>query len=157
MRANRIWLVTLITGTIGIGTGLLGSAPAQAQGVTTAPPAVAQCLCAQRDVSILGREMRQSKRHNEQVHRDLAALSREVEDARARVNTDNRSDIEAFRALLQRRDEAAGGTAQEDARYADAVARYNAAVERNNAACVGRLFDPEEVEAVKANLVCPRP
>jgi hypothetical protein len=151
MRAANIWVVTLIAGIVGIGT-------AQAQsGVTTAPRAVRQCLCAQRDVSVLGHEMRQSRRHNEQVHRDVAALSHQVEDARARVNTDNRGDIDAFRALLQRRDEAAGASAQDDARYADAVARYNAAVERNNAACVGRLFDPEEVEAVKANLVCPRP
>lgn len=155
MRVTRIWLVTLMAGIIGIGSGLLGAASVHAQsGVTTAPRAVRQCLCAQQDVAILGHEMRQSKRHNEQVHRDVAAMSREVEDARARVNTDNRSDIDAFRALLQRRDEAAGAAAQDDARYADAVAHYNAAVERNNAACVGRLFDPEEVEAVKAHLMC---
>jgi len=152
MRAKNLFLVALVAGIAG--TAL----PALAQKrVTTATPAVAACLCAQRDVSILGREMRQSKRHNEQMHRDLAALTREVEDARGRVNTDNRSDIDAFRDLLQRRDQTAGAVSQDDTRYADAVARYNGAVERNNSACVGRLFDPEEVEAVKANLVCPRP
>ena len=36
------------------------------------------------------------------------------------------------------------------------VNRYNEAVNDNNAMCVGRLFNVDEVEAVKATLTCPR-
>lgn len=130
---------------------------AHAQGVTTAAPAVAECLCAEQATSIAGREMRQSERRDREAHANLDALSRQVDEARGRVNTDNRSDIEAFKAMLERRDQMVASVRQEDDRNARAVARYNEAVEHNNAACAGRLFDPEEVEAVKANLACPRP
>lgn len=133
------------------------SLSARAQGVTTAPRAVRECLCAQQAVSIMGREMRESQRHDREAHANLEALSRQVDAARGRVNTDNRSDIDAFKAMLARRDEMVASVRRDDDRNAGAVARYNEAVEHNNAACSGRLFDPEEVEAVKANLICPRP
>ncbi len=140
-----------------IGLALAGGAPALAQGVTTAMSAVQQCLCAQRAVSILDRQMREARRRDDRVRGEAEALARQVEEARPRVNTDNRSDIEAFSALLARRDAAADAHRHEAERYAAAVARYNEAVEQDNAACSGRLFDPEEVESVKAHLYCPRP
>lgn len=105
----------------------------------------------------MGREMRESQRRDREAHANLEALSRQVDAARGRVNTDNRSDIDAFKAMLARRDEMVASVRRDDDRNAGAVERYNEAVERNNAACSGRLFDPEEVEAVKANLICPRP
>lgn len=154
MRAVKL-AVTLVTGAAAF--GVLAAGQAQAQGLTTALPAVQQCLCAQQTVSILGREMRQSQRRNRDAHANLDAFTQQVEAARGRVNVDNRSDIEAFSAMLARRDAMAESVRQEDYRNAAAVSRYNAAVEQDNAACSGRLFDPEEVEAVKANLACPRP
>jgi hypothetical protein len=157
MRVGMTRAITLLVGVAALGLALPNAMPARAQGVTTAPPAVAECLCAQRAVSVFDRDMRAAGRRHEQAHGDLSALSRQVEEARGRVNTNNRSDIEAFKALLERRDAAAVAVEREDQRYAAIGARYNNAVERNNAACSGRLFDQEEVESVKANLVCPRP
>ncbi len=155
MRAGRL--------TIALSVGAIFTAlampnlSARAQGATTAPRAVRECLCAQQAVSIMGREMRELQRRDREAHANIEALSRQVDEARGRVNTDVRSDIDAFKAMLARRDEMVASVRHDDDRSAGAVARYNDAVERNNAACSGRLFDPEEVEAVKANLVCPRP
>ena len=140
-----------------MGLAMASGTPAAAQEVSTSLTAVQQCLCAQRAVSILGREMRVVQSRDQRMHGDVEAMTRQVDEARHRVNTDNRSDIDAFRALLAHRDQAAQSLRAEDERYADAVARYNVAVERNNAVCSGRLFDPEEMESVKAGLVCPRP
>jgi hypothetical protein len=152
MRAGSLTIV------LSVGAVLTSLAiAAHAQGVTTAAPAVAECLCAEQAMSIAGRQMRQSERRDREAHANLDALSRQVDQARGRVNTDNRSDIEAFKAMLERRDQMVTSVRQEDDRNARAVARYNEAVEHNNAACSGRLFDPEEVDAVKANLACPRP
>jgi hypothetical protein len=154
MRA-RTWAITLIAaaGTVGL---TMAGAPARAQGVTTGMSAVQQCLCAQREVSILGREMSRAREDWERARSEADSMTREVEDQRPRVNVDNRRDIEAFSALLARRDAATRSYREVNQRYAAAVARYNDAVEQNNAACAGRLFDPDEVAAVRANLACPR-
>ena len=156
MGAHKTKAITLAA-VAAIGLTLAGGAPARAQGVTTAMSAVQQCLapsapspsstarCARRGAATIAFAAKPRR------------WPRQVEEARPRVNTDNRSDIEAFSALLARRDDAADAHRHEAERYAAAVARYNEAVEQDNAACSGRLFDPEEVESVKAHLYCPRP
>lgn len=154
MRA-RTWAITLIAaaGTVGL---TMAGAPARAQDMSTGMSAVQQCLCAQRAVTITGGEMSRARGDWERARSEADALTREVEDERPRVNVDNRRDIDAFTALLARRDAAARSYREVNQRYAAAVARYNYAVEQNNSSCVGRLFDPGEVAAVRANLVCPR-
>jgi hypothetical protein len=152
-RATKAITIIAAAGAVGL---TMAGAPARAQGVTTAISAVQQCLCAQREVSIQAREMSRARQNWERLHSEAEAMSRQVEETRPRVNTDDRGDIEAFKALLARRDAAARSYRQGNQEYAAAVARYNDAVEQNNAACSGRLFDPEQVEAVRANLACPR-
>jgi hypothetical protein len=154
-RINAIKAITItaVAGAVGL---TIAGAPAWAQGVTTSVSAVQQCLCAQREVSIQGREMSRARQNWESLHNEADALSRQVEETRPRVNTDDRRDIEAFRALLARRDAAALSYRRGNQEYAAAVARFNDAVEQNNAACTGRLFDPDQVAAVRANLACPR-
>jgi hypothetical protein len=135
-----------------------GSGPARAQDpVTTSPSAVQECLCAERTVAMLGDRVRAERRRYNQMQANAQNMSRQVEDARGRVNTSDRSDIDAFSALLTRRDAAAEASRAENQRYAAMVGRYNNAVGYNNSACTGRLFDQEEVESIKATLVCPRP
>jgi hypothetical protein len=144
-----------------IGAGLIGigaMAPARAQdGVTTSLSAVRTCLCAQRAVSIWSERVEIEKERYDQLRGQSNELSRQVEAARGRVNTENRDEIEAFTALLARRDAVAQSSHDEDQHYAATVSRYNRAVGFSNGACSGRLFDPEEVESVKSNLVCQRP
>lgn len=150
---TRAIIITAAAGAVGL---IMAGAPGRAQDVTTSVLAVQQCLCAQREVAIQGREMSRARGDWERARSDADAMSREVEEERSRVNTDDRSAIEAFSALLARRDAAARSYREVNQRYADAVARYNGAVEQNNAACSGRLFDPDQIAAVRANLACPR-
>lgn len=155
MRANTIRTFATVAGmTAGVVLGSGVTAPAQ---VTTTLPAVQRCLCAQQAVTALGDDMRMTQRREQQARGRADALAQQVEAARPRVNTDNRSDIEAFSALLQRRDEAAHAFLRESQRYADVVTHYNEAVEEDNAACSGRLFDPEEIASLRGRLSCPRP
>ncbi|HEX4113225.1 MAG TPA: hypothetical protein VH020_11870 [Stellaceae bacterium] len=143
-------------GLIGLVTMASGPAPAQ-DNVTTSLSAVRTCLCAQRAVSIWNERVEIEKERYDQLRGQSNELSRQVEAARGRVNTENRDDIEAFAALLAHRDAAAQSFRDEDQRYSGMVARYNRAVAFSNGSCSGRLFDPEEVESVKSNLVCQRP
>ena len=141
-----------------MGSAMAGGTQAAAQEVTDSLTAVQQCLCAQRAVSILSGEMRPRNRATSACAVTSDAMTRQVDEARHRVNTDNRSDIEAFRTLLAHRDDAAQSLRGEDERYANAVARYNGAVERNNA----RLFRPAvrprgNGSPSKPRLACPRP
>jgi anthranilate/para-aminobenzoate synthase component II len=152
-RTFRIF-ATMAGVTAGLALAVPMSATAQ---VTTTLPAVQRCLCAQRAVTAFGREMRMSQRRERQARGRADALNQQVEAARARVNTDNRSDIEAFSALLQQRDSASDVYHREGQHYADLVSRYNDAVEEDNASCSGRLFDPEEVASLQGRLSCPRP
>jgi len=130
---------------------------ARAQETTNSMTAIRGCLCARAAVDDLEAQVARERRAYEGKQREAEALTRTVADARAHLNTENRADIEAFTALLARRDASATAFLAEQARYATLVNRYNEAVNQNNAACVGRLFDPEQIEATKANLVCPRP
>jgi hypothetical protein len=155
MRARTIRTFATVA-SVAAGLAVAVSLPAPAQ-VTTTLPAVQRCLCAQRAVTALGHEMRLSQRRQQDARGQADALSQQVEAARPRVNVDNRSDIEAFTALLQRRDDAAHAFLRESQRYANVVARYNDAVEEDNAACSGRLFDPEEIASLQGHLSCPRP
>lgn len=141
---------------IGLGA-LMGTSAWAQEGVTTSLSAVRTCLCAQRAVSILGERLTAEKQRYDQTRGQSDELSRQVDSSRGRVNTENRDEIEAFTALLARRDAAAQSFRDEDQRYAATLARYNRAVAFSNGSCNGRLFDPEEVESVKSNLVCPRP
>lgn len=158
MRKTIIHGVAVLIGGALIGLGGPGGAPAWAQDhITTSLPAVQECLCAERAVSLLTERVRVAKRRYNEAQRRSDALSRQVDEARGRVNTDSRDEIEAFRGLLARRDAAAQAFRDESQRYASVVARFNAVAADNNAACTGRLFDQEEVESVKSTLVCPRP
>jgi hypothetical protein len=118
--------------------------------------AVQQCLCAQRELSFREREMRSARRNWERLRSEADALTRQVADERPRVNVDDRRDIDAFIALLARRDAAARSYRQGNQQYDAAVTNYNNAVELNNAACSGRSFYPDQVAAARATLACPR-
>jgi hypothetical protein len=157
MRVAKLRAITYLAGIGAIGLLLSSGQPIRAQEVTTSLSAVQECLCAQRAVSVLGDEMRRARQRDDQMHDRVNAMTRDVEEARGRVNTDRRDDIEAFSAMLSRRDQAAQSLRHEDERYSAAVSRYNGAVEQSNRACLGRLFDQEEIESVKTTLVCSRP
>jgi len=153
MRATaRAITIIAAAGTIGFS---MAGAPARAQDANSVT-AVQQCLCAQREVSARDRDMRSARGDWERARSEADELTRRVAQEHPRVNTDDRREIEAFIALLARRDAAARTYRQENQRYTAAVTSFNEAVKQNNAACAGRSFYPAEIAAAKATLACPR-
>jgi hypothetical protein len=133
-----------------------GRASAQ-EPMATSPSAVAECLCAQQGVSIIGRELRAERRRYDASRDAEHSLDNQMRTSRGNVDVNNRGDIEAYKALIERHEEARHAFNAETGRYSAAVAAYNRAVAHNNAACTGRLFDPAEVASIRATLSCPRP
>ena len=132
------------------------AAPAGADEVVKSMSAVQACLCARQALAERETDVNAERKRYEDAKRDSESLDRTTEDARAHLNTENRADIEAFSALVTRRDQVAQSFRDQAARYTGAVQRYNEAVNANNSMCLGRLFDPEQVEAAKATLSCAR-
>jgi hypothetical protein len=139
------------------GLGAISGGTAWAQPVTMSPRAVTACLCSQDAVAQLQGQVQEARRVYAERRQAAQALSRQVEEARGRVNVDNAADIESFRNLLARRDEAERAYQEQGPAVGDIVARYNAAVAGVNGNCTGKLFDPEELRAVRQTLSCPRP
>jgi hypothetical protein len=131
---------------------------AKAQVVVRSPEEVRSCLCKEQSVAALNAQVQaQSKAYDEQ-RRAFEALDRQVQTSRPQVNVNNPSDVDAFKRLLERRDEASdslAGAATSD--YAAAVQRYNAAVSDYNNSCSGKAFDQDVLAQVKQSLSCPKP
>jgi hypothetical protein len=125
--------------------------------MTESRAAVAACLCAQQDLRILGHRLRAERQRYDESRSNAQALEQQVASSRGTVNIDDRSNIEAFKALVERRDAAQQAYVAESVHYNAAVQRYNDAVSRNNSACTGHDFNEFEVSAVRATLACPRP
>jgi phage-related tail protein len=134
-----------------------GAAPAAAQ-VVTSPDEIHACLCREQAVSTLNAEVQSQSRAYEEKRQSFEALDKQVQTSRPQVNVNNQADVDAFKRLLERRDEAADALAGPATRsYADAVQRYNQAVSEYNSSCAGRAFDPDQLAVQKRNLSCPKP
>lgn len=136
--------------------GWTGSAPAQQMTYSTSE--IRACLCAQRAVASLSAQMKAHVGAYQSKRDEVDLLNREVEEARTRVNVNDQSDVESFRALLDKRDAAALDLSNRvSPQYSAIVSRYNEAAEENNAYCTGKLFDREQIATVSMTLSCPRP
>ncbi len=132
-----------------------GAAWAQNDKASTA--AALDCVCAEQTMqSRRDDAAAEHKRYDESLA-TARSLGHEAQAAHGRVNTDNRDEIEAYTALLSRRDAAIQAFDDESARNADAVKRYGDAVNRYNRLCTGRLFDPGEMTVLRQSAACPRP
>jgi hypothetical protein len=134
------------------------AATAGAQQVLSAPDAVRSCLCQEQTVSTLASSVLQQNRVYEDRRKALENLDNEVRARRAQINVSNQGEVDAFKQLLDSRDQAAaefGGPVTRT--YSDMVARYNAAVASFNSGCAGKAYDPDVLAQVRSNLVCPRP
>jgi hypothetical protein len=136
--------------------GGLSGGTAWAQPVTTSPRAVAACLCSQDAVAQLQGSVQEARRIYGERRQVAQSLSRQVDQARGRVDVNNQADIESFRNLLARRDEAERAYQEQGPAVSEVVARYNNAVAGVNSNCTGKLFDPEELQATRQTLSCPR-
>jgi hypothetical protein len=117
---------------------------------------VKACACKYQLVSSLNGEVLAQSRAYEAKRQAFEALDKQVQTARPLVNVKNQADIESFKQLLSRRDEAANTLAEAaNQSYAESVRRYNEAVSDYNASCAAKAFDPEQMDELKRTLSCP--
>ncbi|HUC67930.1 MAG TPA: hypothetical protein VMA53_21110 [Stellaceae bacterium] len=131
---------------------------AKAQVVVRSPDEVRSCLCKEQAVASLNAQVQALSKAYDEKRQAFEALDRQVQTSRPQVNVNNPSDVDAFKRLLERRDEASdslAGAATSD--YAGAVQRYNAAVSDYNNSCSGKAFDQDVLAQVKQSLSCPKP
>ena len=139
-----------------ISSAMIGAVAAQE--VVRSPDAIHACLCQEQSVSTLNGEVQAQAKAYDDKRQTFQALDKEVQTGRAKVNVNNAADVDAFKRLLEQRDQAAdalAGAATQS--YADVVQRYNQAVASYNSSCAGKAFDPDEMAKVKQNLSCPKP
>jgi hypothetical protein len=135
--------------------GMAGAADAQTMRV---PDEVRACACKEQLVSTLNGEVMSQSSAYEAKRQAFEALDKQVQTARPLVNVRNQAEIDDFKQLLTRRDEAADALADAaNQGYADTVQRYNEAVSDYNASCAGKAFDPEMMAELKRTLSCAKP
>jgi hypothetical protein len=160
---RRIVLIERRLIAITAGLALTALVPAANAQVVSSPETVRACLCLEQMVPTLNAEAQRQRRAYEESQQTFETLDKQVQTSRAAVNVNNPADVDAFKRLLERRDEAAGvleGPATRS--YAEAVQRYNQAVAEYNNNCAGRTFDPtmfgpQQIEEIKRTLSCPKP
>jgi hypothetical protein len=131
---------------------------AWAQEAVHSPEQIRSCLCQERSVAALNTEVQNQSRSYEEKRQAFQQLDKEVQAMRPRVNVNDRSEVDAFKRLLERRDAAADALAGDVTHsYTDAVSRYNQAVVSYNGSCAGKAYDPDQLAELRRNLSCPKP
>jgi hypothetical protein len=136
-------------------SGMAGAAGAQAM---RGFDEVKACACKEQLVSSLNGEVMSQSSAYEAKRQAFEALDKQVQTARPLVNVRNQTEIDSFKQLLARRDQAADALADAaNQSYADTVQRYNDAVSDYNVSCSGKAFDPEVMAELKRTLACAKP
>jgi hypothetical protein len=119
------------------------------------PDLVRSCLCMERSVSALAHDVQVEHGTYEQSRKQVDELDAEVASRRNKVNTTDEADVDAFRRLLERRDQAATRFSDTTTpAYTSLVERYNRRVADFNAQCGGKSYDSAVLAAVQAGLSC---
>ncbi len=144
----------------GLWLGLSAGAAAQYPPVQPATEEVAaahRCLCLEQKVQDSRFELDVRNGLFQKSRDDTQAVEREVEQRRPKVDVNDREQIDAFRALLDRATAARANYEQvavpEQQR---AVMRYNSAVGELNAACSGKSYSSYAWEAARKLPACPK-
>jgi hypothetical protein len=132
------------------------SEPAAGQ-IVRQPDDVRACLCKEQAVATLNDQLQGESRAYEDKRRAFEALDKQVQTSRPQVNVSKPADVDAFKHLLEQRDDAADTLAGPATKsYADAVERYNQAVSDYNGTCAGKSFDADEMTQLKRTLSCSK-
>lgn len=140
------------------GLALAGIAPAGAQEVIKDADAVRACLCQDQTLATLQDTLRERQQNYDNSQKALADLNSALDAQRAKMDVYNNADVEAYKALLQRRDDAqAAFTNEVTPSYNAAIQRYNAARDGYQGSCAGKSYDPTVYNAVQPTLACAKP
>ena len=137
-----------------------GAALAQYPPVQPAAEEVAaahRCLCLEQKVQDSRFELDVRNGLFQKSRDDTQAVEREVEQRRPTIDVNDRAQIDAFRALLDRA--AAARTHYEQVAVPDqqrAVTRHNNAVGELNTACGGKSYSTYAWEAARKLPACPK-
>ena len=134
-----------------------GTNPTAAQAPVKDPGTIGYCLCQEQSLAKLLDAVQEHKQDYDNGQKALASLDSELATRRPAVNVYNDADVQAYKDLLQRRDDAAAAFANATATYNVSVNRYNEARGEYNARCAGVSFDQTVYNTVRANLSCPKP
>jgi hypothetical protein len=131
--------------------------PAMAQ-VVRAPDEIRACLCKEQALQSLNADVQAQSRTYQEKRQSFEALDRQVQSSRPKVNVNDPAAVDAFKHLLDQRDQASDSLAGPVTRnYSAAVQRYNQAVADYNASCAGKAFDQDQLAQLKRTLSCPKP
>lgn len=141
-----------------VALGLLvcaGIAPAVAQ-VVSDPNAIRSCLCEEQFVMAQQDNVASRRAALDSSQKNQASLANQVATRRAQINVYDNAELDAFKQLLQQRDNAIAATAAATQSYNEAADRYNQSVAAYNGTCAGRSYDQNVLHQVQATLACPR-
>jgi hypothetical protein len=139
----------------GLALGWNGTADAQ---IISNPEAVRACVCQQQSLATLLDEVHTRQQSYDNGQKELDALNSELEARRTKMDIYNDADVQAYKKLLQRRDDAATVfNGETTPGYNAAIARYNEVLAGYNGNCGGKSFDPDAYAKVQAALSCPKP
>jgi len=146
----------MVCGALALGLlSCFGNLPATAQ-VISDPNTIRSCLCEQQFVLDLQDGVAGKRQALESSQRTRASLANQVDTRRAQINVYDNAELDAFKQLLQQRDQSIAATADVAKSYDDAADRYNQAVATYNATCAGHSYDENVLRQAKATLACPR-
>lgn len=127
------------------------------QPLERSPQAIQKCLCMEQTVAALNSQVQAQSRVYEDKRQVFQTLDNQVRTSRSEVNVNNQQDVDAFRRLLEQRDEAADTLAgATTSSYAEAVTRYNQSVAAYNDQCAGKAYDADQLAQIRAALNCPK-
>jgi hypothetical protein len=131
-----------------------GAAKAQIP-IPSEPAEINACLCLQQAAAALAADKDAKSQVLAADNQQLADLNAQLASARSRIDVNNPDAVARYKALLERRDTAAGQISPAQSQAAAAVARYNAAVDEHNRRCAGRPFNSDLVAQIQAHPNCP--
>jgi len=143
--------------TTGIMTlALICATPPLRAEVLSSPESIRRCLCAEQGVAALSAQVQAGYAAYEEGRKRADMLNDIVQTKRPQVNVNNAAEVDAFRHLLEQRDEASAQFADKTSPdYAAQVERYNAKVAEFNSSCANKSYDSVVLAQVKAGLSCP--
>lgn len=144
-------LVTLCCGL----PGFASAAPGDDGTVLTDPKDIAACLCLEQSIATRAAEMRSLGAIYNDETRQLADMNADIDRKRPLVNVQDQAQIDAFKVILEQRDQALDKYQWSTLpKYQASVARYNEKVDVMVKTCSGHPLDQIALDQVKQKLVC---
>jgi hypothetical protein len=123
--------------------------------VLTDPKEIAFCLCLEQSLAARAAEMRSLGSVYTEETQQLAAMNADIDRRRPLVDVQNQAQIEAFKTVLEQRDQALDKYQWSTLpKYQASVVRYNEKVDIMLKRCSDHPLDQAALDQAKQRLVC---